>query len=146
MEMDEENQIFINEQLSIPLSELGFRFSTSSGPGGQHANRAMTRVTLLFDIVNSPSLTEAEKERLLQKLAPRLNKEGVLQIDVQDSRSQHQNRETAVSRFQELLAKALKKRKRRRETKPTLESKEKRLEEKKKRGKLKRDRQQRYDR
>lgn len=138
--MDEQNQIPINERLQIPWSELQFRFSTSSGPGGQHANRSATRVTLLFDVAGSPSLPEEARAQLRRKLAARLDKEGVLRIDVQDTRSQSQNREIAVSRFQALLAEALKRPKKRRKTRPGAGVRESRLAEKKKRGTLKRDR------
>jgi ribosome-associated protein len=123
---------------------LRFRFTTGSGPGGQHANRAATRVTLFFDIAQSPSLNEATRALLMQKLATRLDSEGVLRVEAQDSRSQWQNRETAVARFQVLLADALKRRKKRKETKPTQASKEKRVADKKKRGGLKQDRSKKW--
>ena len=140
--MDEESLIFINEQVSIPASELTFRFSTSSGPGGQHVNRSATRVTLLFDVAQSPSLDETSRGRLLQKLASRLDKTGVLHIAAQDSRSQRRNRETAVLRFRLILANALKRPKRRRKTKPSRAAVEKRLANKKKRGQRKQERRQ----
>ncbi|MCA9933087.1 MAG: aminoacyl-tRNA hydrolase [Anaerolineales bacterium] len=132
--------LVINEQVRILWNELEFRFSTSSGPGGQHANRSATRVTLLFDIAHSPSLPDAARQRLLHKLDSRLTKEGVLQIDVQDSRSQIQNRETAVLRFQTMLANALKVPKKRRKTRPSRATIEKRLAQKKKHSRKKQDR------
>ncbi|MCB9445868.1 MAG: aminoacyl-tRNA hydrolase [Ardenticatenaceae bacterium] len=137
--------IIINEQVSIPASDLQFRFSTSSGPGGQHVNRSATRVTLLFDVAQSPSLDEAIRTRLLQKLTSRLDKDGVLHIDVQESRSQYRNRETAVLRFQLILANALKQPKKRRKTKPNRAAIEKRLEEKKQRSQRKQERRQNWD-
>jgi ribosome-associated protein len=143
--MDGENLLRINDEVAIPLAELSFRFTTSSGPGGQHANRSATRAVLLFDVAHSSGLTDEVRQRLLKKLANRLDKEGVLQIQVQDSRSQLQNRELAVERFRELLAEALKQRKRRRKTKPTQASQEARLAEKKKHGKRKQDRRWRWD-
>ncbi|MCA9946949.1 MAG: aminoacyl-tRNA hydrolase, partial [Anaerolineales bacterium] len=115
--MDTERLVPINEAVQIPLAELSFRFSTSSGPGGQHVNKSATKVTLLFDVANSSSLTEEVRERLLKRLANRIDKEGVLQLQVQSSRSQYRNRDTAVSLFQQLLADALKKQKKRRRTK-----------------------------
>ncbi|MFQ5419612.1 MAG: alternative ribosome rescue aminoacyl-tRNA hydrolase ArfB [Anaerolineae bacterium] len=127
------DDIVINQHLTIPADELEFRFSTSSGPGGQHANRSATRVTLLFDVAGSPSLDEKTRRRLLKKLASRLDKQGVLRLDVQDSRSQHRNRETAVARFQALLAAALTKRKKRKPTKPSKTAVEKRLAKKRQR-------------
>ena len=143
--MDDENLIHINDEVAIPLSELNFRFTTSSGPGGQHANRSATRAVLQFDVAQSPSLTDEVRMRLLEKLSTRLDKEGVLQIQVQDSRSQVQNRELAIGRFQELLAEALKKRKKRRKTKPSQAVQEARLAEKKKRGERKQERGWRWD-
>lgn len=139
--MDESNDIVINKKLKIPRSELQFRFSTSSGPGGQHANRAATRVTLLFDVAGSPSLNAKQREHLLKKLSSRLDKQGLLQISVQDSRSQRQNRATAVARFQSMLAEALKPRKKRRPTRPSKAAREKRLADKKKHSQKKADRQ-----
>jgi ribosome-associated protein len=123
--------IIINQELQIPEAELTFRFSTSSGPGGQHVNRSETRVTLLFDVAHSPSLTEEQRTRLLLKLQARLDGAGVLQISVQDSRSQHRNRDTAVTRLQHILAEALKEPKRRHKTRPSRTAVEKRLESKK---------------
>ena len=135
-----ENLLVINDNLTIPLSELHFRFSTSSGPGGQHANRASTKVTLLFDVANSSALSESVRQRLTRKLEGRLDKEGVLRIQVQDSRSQHRNRETAVSRFQQLLATALIPEKVRKKTKKPRAVNEKRLAEKRKQSEKKQNR------
>ena len=142
--MDNERVIPINAELNIPLAELSFRFSTSSGPGGQHVNKSATKVTLLFDVANSPSLPDEVRARLLTRLESRLDKEGVLQLQVQSSRSQHRNRETAVSLFQKLLAEALKKKKKRRRTKPSAAAQEKRLAEKKKRAERKSERGQKW--
>ena len=142
--MDTERLIPINAEVQIPLAELSFRFSTSSGPGGQHVNKNATKATLLFDVAHSPSLPEAVRERLLKMLANRIDKEGVLQLQVQSSRSQHRNRDTAVSLFQQLLAEALKKQKKRRHTKPSAAAKEKRLSEKKLRSERKRERGQQW--
>ncbi len=130
----------INEAVQIPIAELNFRFSTSSGPGGQHVNKTATRVTLLFDVANSPSLPDEVRQRLLIKLANRIDKEGMLQLHVQSSRSQHRNRDTAVALFQQILADALKAEKKRRRTKPSAAAQEKRLDEKKKRSERKQQR------
>lgn len=138
--MSTENEIVINDKVTIPSWELTFSFSPSGGPGGQHANRAATRATLFFDVANSPSLTEAQRQRVLKRLDSRIDQEGILQISAQDSRSQHRNRELALERFQEMMAKALKKRKRRRPTRPSAAANERRLEEKKRRSRRKRDR------
>jgi len=141
---ENENEIIINENLRIPLSELQYRFSTSSGPGGQHANKASTRVTLAFDVANSPFLDEQLRRVLLKRLAPHLDKAGVLQIHVQESRSQYRNREIANGRFRKLLIAALIKRKRRRPTRPSKATIKKRLETKKKRSQKKKERRQKY--
>ena len=136
----DENILPINKNVRIPLSECTFTYATSGGPGGQHANRKATRVTLRFDVAGSPSLTAAERERLLRVLAPRLTKEGVLLISVQQSRSQWRNRETAVNLLQTTLANALKPRKKRLKKKVSRAVKEKRLAAKKRRSLLKKDR------
>jgi len=110
----DETHLRINDQLSIPLAELRFRFTPSSGPGGQHANRSATRVELFFDVANSPSLSETQRERVLAEIKTHIDGEGVLRLVSQVSRSQVQNRQEATARFQELLIQALKPRKRRR--------------------------------
>lgn len=130
----------ISADVAIPVAELSFRFSPSSGPGGQHANRAHTRATLLFDVAGSPSLDEATRARLLAALETRLNREGVLRVTAQDSRSQKQNRDLAVARFVTLLAEALAEETPRVVTRPPAAARENRLEEKKRHGRRKRDR------
>ena len=125
--MNDHNDIMINEQLTILQNELQFRFSTSSGPGGQHANRAATRVTLLFDVAQSPSLNETQRGLLRQRLAGRLDQNGVLQLHEQSSRSQYQNRTAVTARFQKIIAAALQPRKKRRPTHPSRAACEKRL-------------------
>ncbi len=140
--MIEDRLLVINDDLDIPLAELSFRFSTSGGPGGQHANRAATRVTVLFDVAQSPSLSPGMRGRILKKLAPRIDKDGILAVSVQDYRSQHQNRELAIARLQMMLAEALKVPKQRRKTRPSRAAKERRLAEKRRRGRLKEERRQ----
>lgn len=137
--------IVINETQIIPESELQFRFSTGGGPGGQHVNKTATRVTLLFDVANSPSLSEETRVRLLDRLASRLDRRGMLHIDVQDSRSQWQNRTIAVARFQRVLAEALVEQPERRPTRPTRQSREVRLEEKRRRSTIKKERRRQWD-
>jgi ribosome-associated protein len=136
----DDNVIVINERVHIPLAECAFTYSTSGGPGGQHANRSATRVMLRFDVAGSPSLPPAERERLLHALAPRLTNDGELLISVQETRSQWRNRETAVSLLQTILANALKPRKKRLKKKVSRAVKEKRLAAKKRRSLLKKDR------
>jgi ribosome-associated protein len=120
----------INDDVSIPEAELSFRFSRSSGPGGQHAQKSSTRVELVFDLANSPSLSDRQRTRALKGLAGYVDSAGVLHLTAQSERSQLRNREEVVARFQSLLCQALKRRRRRKATKPTAKSKEQRLQEK----------------
>jgi ribosome-associated protein len=113
-------------------SEIAFRFSRSSGPGGQHAQKSSTRAEALFDVEESEGLTAAEKSRVLERLGP------VVRAVAQDERSQLRNRELATDRILEQLREATKVRRRRRPTAPTKASQERRLEEKKRRGETKR--------
>src|SRR5580704_16577736 len=99
--------IVINEQLSIPDNELTFVASRSGGPGGQNVNKVSSRVTLTFDVSHSPSLSEAQRHRISSKLATRINKDGVLRVVSQRTRSQELNKEDTVVRFIELLRGAL---------------------------------------
>lgn len=134
--MDEEG-IEINSELSIPLAELSFRYSRSSGPGGQHAQKSSTRVELLFDVANSPSLGDTQRTKVLERLAGYIDSAGVLHLISQSERSQLRNKEDVVARFQTLMRKALKRRKRRKPSRPTAESKERRLQDKKQRSQTK---------
>lgn len=133
--------IVVADELRIPIEELRFRFSRSSGPGGQHVNRSATRVELLWDIAASPSVTEAQRHRLLSRLAGRLNEEGVLRVVSSTTRSQLDNRQDALVRFQALLAAALRPRKSRVPTRPTAAARERRLAEKQRRARIKKARQ-----
>lgn len=132
--------IRITDQVSIPEDELGFTASRSSGPGGQHVNKASTRVTLRFDLANSPSLTPDQKQLLIEQLPTRISKQGVLRVVSQKTRSQAANREIALERFAELLRQALEVRPKRKPTKIPATAKEKRIAHKKQRGHLKRER------
>ncbi len=143
--MSDEHVAIEEHKLVIPAWELSFSFSPSSGPGGQHANRSATRVTLYFDVVNSPSLSEEQRGLLLARLASRLDQAGILQLSAQDSRSQHRNRELVLARFEELLRRALAQRKRRRKTRPSAAVNERRLREKKARSERKRERSRGWD-
>ena len=129
--------ILINTHLTIPWSEVQYRFVRSSGPGGQHVNKSSTQVELLFDVAHSPSLNAGQRGRILLKLKNLIDAHGVLQLSAQSERSQLRNREAVTDRFQGLLAAALRVPKKRRPTRPTLASKEKRLEVKKRRSRVK---------
>ncbi len=132
--------VWITSRTGIPSSELSFRFSRSGGPGGQHANRSETRVELLFDLARSPSLGERQRAMALRRLAPYVDKNGVLHLVSQSTRSQLRNREEVVERFRALMRGALRVPRKRRPTKPSRAAREKRLEEKRRRGELKRRR------
>ncbi len=101
------------------ITELQFKAIRSSGAGGQHVNKVSSKIELSFDILNSQYLSVHEKETLQNKLANRINKEGVLLLFCDKSRSQHKNKELAIKRFIDLLTIALKKQKIRRATKPS---------------------------
>jgi|WetSurMetagenome_2_1015567.scaffolds.fasta_scaffold09256_2 ribosome-associated protein len=134
------DDVVVNSLLTIPLSELSFRFSRSGGPGGQNVNKVSTRVEVEFDIRQSPSLSEVQRQRLLRRLGHRLDSNGVIRIQVDDSRSQWQNRQIAVGRLGRVLSEALKVQKHRIPTRRTAASNSRRLEGKKLRGRLKRGR------
>ena len=132
--------IRINSSLSIPLSELTFRSTRSSGPGGQNVNKVDSRVTLAFDIVNSRALDDRQKQRISQRLTNRINRQGVLRISGQEHRTQAANRRAVLNRFAELLAKALERGTPRRPTAIPARSKRHRLEQKKRRSLVKKQR------
>ena len=138
--MTDPDRPVINPDVSIPLAELTFRFVRSSGPGGQHVNKSATQAELTFDVAHSPNLSDAHKRRLLIALKNLIDKNGVLHLESQSTRSQLRNRQDVVARFQSLLRGALKPRKTRRPTRPTAASKERRLEKKKRHGAIKRAR------
>jgi len=135
--------IEISDRIFIPEDELSFTASRSSGPGGQNVNKVSTRVTLWFDIVNSPSLSEEDKERIVERLGSRVDKDGVLHIVSQQTRSQAENRVLVMERFVELLRAALKQVPIRKKTRVSKGAKLRRLEEKKQRGSLKKGRSER---
>jgi len=113
-------------------NEVAFRFSRSSGPGGQHAQKSSTRVEALFDVEGSAALTEAEKRRVLERLGP------VVRAVAQDERSQLRNRELATERILEQLREGIRVRRPRRPTKPTAASRERRLDDKRRQAQTKR--------
>jgi len=135
-----EKVLRITNTLTIPLSELRFRFTRSGGPGGQHVNRSATRVELFFDVAGSSSLTEAQRERAMKALAPYIDSDGVLHLVSQTFRSQLRNREEVVERFRTLMQKAMRVPKRRRPTRPSRAAQERRLARKRRRSEIKRQR------
>lgn len=133
-------EIRVNHELTLPVAELELSASRSSGPGGQHVNKTESRVTLHFDVEQSPSLTDGQRRRLRERLPTRITRDGVLVMHCQKHRSQAANRAELLERLEELLREALRRRRPRRRTRPTKRSKERRLQQKQRRGRLKRER------
>ena len=127
--------IRVSRSVTLPVSEIELRFSRSSGPGGQHAQRSETRVEAVLDVEASSALSPAQKRRVVARAGP------VLRAIAQDERSQWRNRELAVERLVEALREALRVERPRRPTAPTAASRERRLAEKRRRADIKRLRQ-----
>jgi ribosome-associated protein len=125
----------VTRSVALPLAEVELRFSRSSGPGGQHANTAETRVEAVFDVEASTALSEAQKRRVVARAGP------VLRAVAQDERSQWRNRELALDRLVEQLRAALRVERRRVATQPTQAARERRLDAKRRRSETKRLRQ-----
>ncbi len=130
--MAEDGTVRVTRSVLLPLAEVELRFSRSSGPGGQHANTAETRVEARFDVEASSALTGAQKRRVVGKAGP------VIRAVAQDERSQHRNRELAVERLVSALREALYVERRRVPTRPTAASRKRRLEDKRRRSETKR--------
>jgi ribosome-associated protein len=124
----------ITRSCAIAIDELEWRFTGSGGPGGQHANTSNTKVEVRFDVESSPSLGPRQRARLLDRLGP------VVRVTASERRSQHQNRELALERLRERLAAALRVDAPRHATRPTRAAKERRVEQKRRHGDVKRGR------
>lgn len=124
----------------IDPAEFQFDATTSQGPGGQHVNRSQTRVVLRWDVDASPSLDAEQRRRIHDRLGTRISREGVLQVASQKHRSQARNRDATVERLVELLSSAFRREKPRKKTKPTRASQRRRVDDKKKRGQIKKAR------
>ena len=132
IDTDERTHRRVTRSVLLPLSEIELRVSRSSGPGGQHANKAETRVEAVFDVEASTALSDVQKRRVTARTGP------VLRAVAQDERSQLRNRELAIDRLVARLAEALRVERKRVPTKPSRAAKEQRLESKKRRGETKR--------
>jgi ribosome-associated protein len=129
--------IEITENITIAEDELTFKTSRSGGPGGQNVNKLNTRITVLLDVPNSPSLSEEQKRQILSKLSTRTDRRGILHVVSQKHRSQEANRQAAVERLRQLLQEALKPTPIRKKTKAPAAARERRLDEKRQRSRLK---------
>jgi ribosome-associated protein len=138
--MADDDAIEVGATLTIPRDELVLKATRSGGPGGQHVNTSSTRIELVWDVASSPSLDETQRAHLMTRLASRLDSEGKLRLVAQDERSQLRNREAAIARLVEIVAYGLIVPKKRKRTRPPAASRRARLESKRKRSALKRDR------
>ena len=120
------------------IKEMRYKTSRSSGPGGQHVNKTESRVEVYWDLYETGCLSESQKQRLVNKLSHRLSDSGILSLACETHRSQHRNREEVTERLVKLITGGLAAPKKRHRTKPTRASIEKRLQEKKRRGEVKR--------
>ena len=132
--------VAIDETLEIPEAELRFTTGPSSGPGGQNVNKVESRVTLRFHVDGSPSLNDAQRQRIAERLGSRLSRRGVLRVTSQRHRSQAANRKATVERFAELLADALSEDPERRPTRVPKAARRRRLEAKRQRSRVKSER------
>lgn len=114
------------------IKELNFKAIRSSGAGGQHVNKVSSKIELTFDVINSQHLSLNQKDRIQEKLGNKINKENILTIFCDESRSQHRNKEIAIKRFVKLISEALKQQKIRKATKPSKSSILRKAENKKK--------------
>jgi ribosome-associated protein len=129
--------IRVTGAITIDEKEIHEQFIRASGPGGQNVNKVSSAVQLRFDVAHSRSLPEDVRERLTCLVGKRMTKEGYLIIDARRFRTQEQNRQDAVARLVGMIREAAQRPKIRKRTKPTLASKERRLESKHRRGKIK---------
>jgi ribosome-associated protein len=133
--------IVINQDLSIPDTDVRFSAARSGGPGGQHVNKVNSRVILEFDVLNTSALRPSQKRKIFERVGQRMNQQGILRLQAQRYRSQSANRADLVEKFIEILQDALRPVKSRVPTRVPRSVREKRLEEKKLRTRVKRVRQ-----
>lgn len=138
--MTDDRYLRIDDKVRLPMSELTFKATRSGGPGGQHVNTSSTQVELWWDLAGSPALTERQRTLAMNRLASRLDGEGRLRLVSSRFRSQRRNKDDAVERLQRILSSALAEPTPRKTTRKPRSADEVRLQEKKHRGVLKRQR------
>jgi len=132
--------IRLTDDIVVSDNDIAYRFSRSTGPGGQNVNKLNTRVTLLFDVADSRALTDKQKKRVLTRMSSRISKDGFLKVVSQRHRTQQANRKAALKRLAELLTRALEEKPVRKPTAAPYAAKQKRLRHKRRRSELKRQR------
>ncbi len=132
------DDVRLRRGVTVPASELELRAARSGGPGGQSVNTTSSKVELRWSVAESAALSEAQRERLLRRLASRLTGDGVLILQGSEHRSQHRNREAVLARFRAIVGEALEPPKPRRRTRPSRAAKERRLQAKRHRSEVKR--------
>lgn len=142
---DDEGRLIVNGRVRIPAAELTVKATRAGGPGGQHVNTSSTRVEVAWDARHSNALADEQRARIEERLASKLDSRGVLRVVAADTRSQTQNRALALGRLAQLVREALVIPKVRRATKPSRGQKMARLDEKKRRSSVKKDRRFRSD-
>ena len=135
-----QSKLQITDDLTIPMDEITFRFSRAGGPGGQNVNRTATRVELVFDLASSPSLRDAQRQLLQERLAGYLDSTGTLHLTSGATPSQWRNRQDVLERFRALLARGLRREPTRVPTRPSRGARRARLESKRRRSQKKRRR------
>lgn len=142
-----ETHLLVNSEVAIPLSEIHFDFVRSSGPGGQNVNKVSSQAQLHWNLDETETLPAPVKERLQQQQSNRINKAGILRIDCQSTRDREKNRQECLNRLREMIVQALEPPKTRKKSRVPRWVKEKRLQNKKDRSKVKRLRRppSRYD-
>ena len=142
--MNNDNGIYVQSGVIIPISELSIRACRASGAGGQHVNKTSTKVQITWSLYDTKALDDEQKQRLKERLRNRINKAGFITCSVDDTRSQSKNIELAKARLAEMIKKGLFVPKVRKATKPSRGSKERRLKAKKQRGQIKAQRKQKH--
>jgi ribosome-associated protein len=138
--MEEGGVLRVNARLSVPLREVQLSYVRSGGPGGQNVNKVASKAVLRFPLRDSPSISEPDRQRALERLSSRLTRGGELVLSSSVYRDQARNREAVLERLRAMLAEAVKAPRRRRPTRPSAAARERRLADKKARGRRKRER------